>query len=92
VKPSTLHARTRNGLLLDIAAHNVDRVLGHDDIVILGLEHLLDGARIFVGVLDQDLFLGVGVLAQKCLAALGIGIVIEQNGHVTLYSNLGSMG
>lgn len=87
--PSTLHTRTRNRLLLDIAADNIDRVLRHDDVIILGLKHLLDRARILVGVLHKDLFLGFGVLAQEGLATLGICVVIKQDGHVTLHSDLG---
>ena len=56
------HVRTANLLLLDRAADNVDRVLRNNDVVILGLEHLLDRTRVLLGILDEDALLRVFVL------------------------------
>ena len=88
-----LHVSTANLLLLDGAAHNVDRVLRHNDVIVLGLEHLLDGARVLLGILDENPLLRVFILTQKGRTARPrLHVVVEQKRFILLHGDFRSMG
>jgi len=78
-------------LLLDLAADDIDGVLGHDDVIVLGLEHLGHRARILLGGLDEDLLTGLLVLAQEGRTGTGLLIVVQEDGLILLQGDLGRM-
>ena len=78
-------------LFLDSTTDDIDGVLRHNDTVVTGLEHLLDGTGILLRTLDQNLLLGIAVLTQKGGACTGFLIVIQQNGFVLLNGNAGGV-
>lgn len=84
-----LHATAADLLLLNGTTDDIDGVLGHHDIVILGLEHLGYRAGILLGGLNEDLLTGLLILAQERRAGTGLLEVVEEDGLVLLQSDLG---
>jgi hypothetical protein len=76
---------------LDLATHNVDRVLSHDDEVIGNLVHLLDQTGELVGRLYEHLLLGLTVLAHISLSRSGVGEVVEVDGLVLCHGELAGL-
>lgn len=57
-----------NLALLNLAAHEIDGILRHDNEIISSLVNFLNMARIFLRVLYEHLLIRLGILTKECLA------------------------
>ena len=80
---------TTDQLLLDGPAHNIDRILRHNDVVGSDLEHLLNRASILLSILYQNLLIRDLVLSKEGgPRLLSAGVIVQKNGLVLLDRNL----
>ena len=87
------HLRGVDSLLLNLGAHQINRVLRDHDKILLDLVHLHDraGKLIVVWRLDQQLLLRLGVLTDNRLTAGAVNIVIQLDWLVLLDRHACSM-
>lgn len=86
-----LLAGERTGLdssALDLAAHDVDRVLRHDNEVLGDLVDLLDETSKLLGRLDEHLLLRLTVLSHVGLPSRGVCEIVEVDGLVLGHGQL----